>query len=804
MDLTIKRLIIPIVYGVFIAPFVFAQHAHGVVVDQHKNPLSGVVIQCEKTLTQSNENGYFQLPCSSTVYRVYGDGIDTLVIRLNGIIAPPDTIVVTSNIKAIDGVEIIRKRLLYFDIGYLPPIRGVQIATGTNMLIQTERQGGAKSSGNPRELFAKVPGLNIWESDGAGIQMGVGGRGLSPNRAANFNTRQNGYDISADALGYPESYYTPPLEALSAIEIIRGSASLQYGTQFGGLMNFVIKDPQKNTPLEITNRSTIGNYGYFGNFTRISGTSKRLEYQAYYQLKTGNGYRPNSDFVQHQGFAQLGYYITEKQRVRLEYTRMSYLAKQPGGLTDYQFNENPLQSVRERNWFKVNWNILALHYDWEIRKNTRFNIRTFGMLSERLALGFLGKISQADPGGNRELIKGTFKNAGIEARLLHEYHLGTSIKGGVLLGCRAYAGQTISIQGSAPGGNTADFRLNNPTDVENSYYSFPSKNAAFFIENIWFFGRRWTVNAGARMEYIASSATGFYKQYVIHPLNFDTISITKVSDNHSLTRFVPLAGIGGSYKTGKKSTIYTNFCMNYRAVNFNDIRISNPNVVVDTLIRDEFGSTTELGWRGFPSSYLYADVALFYLFYGNKIGLAPEPDGVKKIRTNIGDAVNMGVELFLEWDFIKTWNDSARTSATIFLNFSYINAQYVRSKEANYIGKKVEYVSPVLMRSGLKIRNEKWQIQVQGSWNSAQFSDASNAIEASGDAVIGKIPSYFVMDFSARYVLPKGFQVEAGITNLLNNQYYTRRATAYPGPGILPADGITFYGTLQYCFSVKK
>ncbi len=83
------------------------------------------------------------------------------------------------------------------------------------------------ASNNARQLYSKVTGLNIWESDQAGLQLGIGGRGLSPNRTANFNTRQNGYDISADALGYPESYYTPPAEALERIEIIRGAASLQ-------------------------------------------------------------------------------------------------------------------------------------------------------------------------------------------------------------------------------------------------------------------------------------------------------------------------------------------------------------------------------------------------------------------------------------------------------------------------------------------------------------------------------------------------------------------------------------------------
>src|SRR5690606_7469003 len=116
-----------------------------------------------------------------------------------------------------------------FGIGYAPPIKGTVIYDGKkHEILNLDNLSGNKSTGNARELYSKVPGLNIWESDSYGIQLGIGGRGLSPNRTANFNTRQNGYDISADALGYPESYYSPPVEALDAIEIIRGAASLQY------------------------------------------------------------------------------------------------------------------------------------------------------------------------------------------------------------------------------------------------------------------------------------------------------------------------------------------------------------------------------------------------------------------------------------------------------------------------------------------------------------------------------------------------------------------------------------------------
>lgn len=339
-----------------------AQTISGTVTGPDKEPLFGIFVTCGSATLQTDPDGFFSLPCSEDSLVFWGESYVRTTVSTASFIRQGNRIRLTPETTQLEEVEI-TNRLSRFEIGYLPPIKGVQIATGTNSIIQTENQSGAKSTGNPRELFAKVPGLNIWESDGAGIQMGVGGRGLSPNRAANFNMRQNGYDISADALGYPESYYTPPIEALSAIEIIRGSASLQYGTQFGGLMNFVLKEPDERSPIVFTSRNTLGSYGYFGSFQRISGTLKRFEYQAYYQLKTGDGYRDNSGFTQHQDFVQIGYHLNEKHHVRLEYTRMSYLAQQAGGLTDYQFEEDPRQSVRDRNWFKVDWNVLALHYD---------------------------------------------------------------------------------------------------------------------------------------------------------------------------------------------------------------------------------------------------------------------------------------------------------------------------------------------------------------------------------------------------------------------------------------------------------
>lgn len=779
----------------------------GKVVDSKQIGIPGVKLKNERTgeLARTAEDGMFNMK---------GEAGDTLIVSMLSFdtvvhilqtnhLTNPFTISLLESYQDVEGANVIRKQMEGFDVGFLPPVRGVQIYTGTNAVIELGELSGAKSTANPREIFAKVPGLNIWESDGAGIQVGIGGRGLSPNRTANFNTRQNGYDISADALGYPESYYTPPFEALKSIEIIRGSASLQFGTQFGGLLNFIIKDAPNNTPFEFTSRTTGGMYGYLGTFNRIAGSKNRVFYQAYHQYKRGDGYRDNSNFEQHQAFAQLGYYFTENVKVRVEYTHMNYLAKQAGGLSDVLFEEDPRQSLRDRNWFRVNWNMLAVHYDHEISRKAQFNVRAFGMASSRQTLGFLGKITQQDPGGPREMLLGTFRNAGAEARFLQRYDVQRDkekmeIRGAFLVGARYYQGKTIADQGTATDGTDANFEYQNPDNLEGSSFTYPSENIAGFAENILFLGDRTTVNFGLRMESIKSGASGYYKRYAIHPVNLDTLAVYTIEDNNSVERFVPLFGAGASFRASDRSKFYANFTQNYRAINFTDIRINNPNIVIDSAIRDEYGYTMELGFRGLKNDFWIYDLAAFSVFYGDKIGLAPKAGTTLKERTNIGNAQNMGVELFTEFDFIKALRDSSKQSLSLFVNAAYIHARYISSKEPNYIGKQVEYVSPFILKSGVKYKTGAWSFQVQGSYNSSQFADASNSVLPSGDAVIGQIPAYLVFDFSARYTCKKYVQFEAGVNNFTNQQYYTRRATAYPGPGILPSDGINAYLTIQF------
>ena len=87
----------------------------------------------------------------------------------------------------------------------------------------------------------------------------------------------------------------------------------------------------------------------------------------------------------------------------------------------FEFEQNPRQSKRSRNWFHVNWNLSALNLDYRLSDKTKINVRNFLLLAQRQALGELGPINRPDPLRARNLINGEYRNFGNETRLIHRY-----------------------------------------------------------------------------------------------------------------------------------------------------------------------------------------------------------------------------------------------------------------------------------------------------------------------------------------------------------------------------------------------
>jgi Fe(3+) dicitrate transport protein len=697
-------------------------------------------------------------------------------------------------------VKIETKKDNSFGISRLNQIEGTAIYAGKKSEVITIADvNGNTAANNSRQIFAKVAGLNIWESDGAGIQLGIGGRGLSPNRVSNFNTRQNGYDISADALGYPESYYTPPAEAVERIEIVRGAASLQYGTQFGGFVNFKIKQASEDKKTEVIVKQTFASFGFYNAFTSISGTINKFSYSAFYQYKRGNGWRPNSEFDAHTAFAGLSYQLSEKLKINGEYTLMSYLAHQPGGLTDREFDDDPRQSNRERNWFRVNWNLAALIVDYDLNETSKINWRTFGLYAQRDALGNLGRIDRPDNESDRNYLQDKFRNYGSELRYLNRYNFLKGISN-FLIGARYYKGKTLRKQGLGNAEKTPDFYFLNPNDLEGSDYTFPSENVALFSENIFRLTTKLSITPGIRWEHISTKSNGYYHEESTD-LAGNILYEQDVEDNRSSIRNFFLLGVGVGYKLGANIESYANFSQNYRSINFNDMRIVNPNSKVDNNLQDESGYSSDIGIRGNIKGLVNFDFSLFYLKYFDRIGSIQQVDSltyqIYRYRTNVSDSRNYGFESFIEADIYRLLAGTDRElSISLFANLSLISATYINSKEPSVKdGNKVELAPNQILRTGITASYKDLKITYQFAYTSEQFTEATNAVYTSS-AVDGLIPAYSVMDLSLSYQY-KWATLSSGINNLTNAYYFTRRADGYPGPGIIPSDGRSIYLTLS-------
>lgn len=721
--------------------------------------------------------------------------------------AEPVTVDITpkrSTRTDLNPIEILAETERSFGIERISSIRNFTLYEGKkNEIILLDQLTINTATNNTRQLFQGITGINIWESDGAGLQLGIGGRGLNPNRTSNFNTRQNGYDISADALGYPESYYTPPAEALERIEVIRGAASLQYGTQFGGMVNFILKQPVREKQFSWTSRITGGSWNFLNSFNSVSGTSKnnKWAYYAYFQRKQGDGWRPNSAFELNSGFAHVQWKPTPKHNLQLEYTHMDYLAQQAGGLTDAQFRKDPLQSFRARNWFKVNWKLIALHHTYTITKKTELNTRLFYLDARRQSLGNLERINVIDFNQNRTLIDGQFKNVAGEIRLAHKYAFREKAQVW-LAGIRVYRGQTRALQGDADASAEPHFSYLNPTNVEGSDYTFPNYNVSAFFEHIFRLSNRLTITPGLRLEYISTKADGYYRQRVFDFAG-NVVSDQRISEELDRERQFAIAGIGFQYTSKPSLKWYANISQNYRAINFTDLRIQNPNFRIDPNISDERGYTADLGVRGKASQLFNYEVTLFYLYYSNRIGQVLRSSEAPlfidyRYRTNISASRNIGIEAYGSMDVAKMFkNKKTKFKTIVFANVSVIDARYIKSQEPGIDNNFVEMVPPIILRSGITVGMEKWSVSYQFNYTHEHYSDASNAV-LTATAVEGIIPTYTVSDLSASWQISKHWRIETSCNNLLNEKYFTRRAESYPGPGIIPSDARSFFLTLQW------
>jgi Fe(3+) dicitrate transport protein len=697
--------------------------------------------------------------------------------------------------RELNAVTIQGYRVNVGEVKEMKAIQNSYISSGKKgdvIIVQDLPANLAEKTG--RQIFAKVPGAFIYDMDGSGNQINVSTRGLDPHRGWEFNIRQNGIMTNTDIYGYPASHYSAPLEAISSIEIMRGTSSLLYGSQFGGMINYVTKKADTTKVFGFESQNTVGSYGLLSSYNAFGGKKGKFTYYGYYQRRLSNGYRENSNSDAQAQFLNVLYQPTANFRINFEFARSTYTYRMPGPLTDAMFLENPRQSTRQRNYYQPDIYIPSITFNWNITPNTKLSWANNITLGHRSVVQFIGfanvpdTINRATNQYNpRQVDIDYYNSKASELKLEHSFKFLKNVST-LIAGVRYVDNDLHRLQnGQGTTGIDFDLRVLNDQFGRDIYYR--TSNIAIFAENLFKMTERWSISPGFRYEYGRTNLSG---------------KIVYLPDEEiplELNRNFPLFGVSSEYKFGKTHTIYGGWSQAYRPVILADVVPANNLERNDPNISDSYGHNAELGIKGYIKNRLRYDINYFQILYKNRVGTLALRDNNGDFfisRTNIGDTKTHGLELLLDYIIAE----SNRYKLSVFTASSYFNGFFLNgqirdgNENRNLSGNKIESLPSWTTRNGLQLGYHRFGAVLQYSYVSETFSDPLNTVTPSANGARGIVPSYQIWDFNTSYRISEQFIIKFGINNIANNQYFTKRPNIYPGAGVWNSDGRSIVGTI--------
>jgi Fe(3+) dicitrate transport protein len=673
-------------------------------------------------------------------------------------------------------------------IGHLDDVeRGVIYSGKKTEVIVMDSLHANVAQDIERQILGRIPGATFSETEAAGFPSnGVGFRGLNPTQSVEMNTRQDGVNIAADLYGYPETYYAPPSEALDRIEVVEGAGALAFGPQFGGMINYVLKQGAPDTKPLLTTGETGGSFGTVNAFNSVGGGSGAWTYYGFIHYRSEDGWRPNSDFWQLTGYGSLTLRASERLTLRLEQTLLRNRIHMPGGLSDSAFAANPQQSFRARNWLASPWNVTALHLDWKLSPQAGLQTAVSYLAADRHLVwrnedGGPAAMDTIDPATGtyvpREVERETFHDWTLESRLRLD-HAVLGRRATLATGIRAGLNDMHRFE-DGPGSTGSDFNMNLYGGTWGRALRFGTANLAAFAEELIRVTDRLSVTPGVRYEYLRSTASGY----------------TEVDSTFAPRRFAyPLLGLAAQYVTGPSTALYANVTEAYRPILYAALTPFGSMTRVDPRLGASRGYNADLGWRGTIQDLLKLDVGVFYLWYGDRVGTRTVTDSAGETfaeTANIGNSIHKGIEAYLELDpFPLLGLPRSLGNLDLFTSFAYVDARYVSGE---FAGNRVEQAPRVVDRTGVTYATGPIATTLQVSHTSASFGDANNTVTPTDDAEAGLVPAYTVWDWSGSLDIGARYALTMGVNNLANARYFTKRTGEYPGPGILPGIGRSVY-----------
>ncbi len=700
----------------------------------------------------------------------------------------------------------------------LPEVQGTRINSGKKTSFVKPEEFPSIANNDYREALATTPGLLVSEEPSSPI-VNFGYRGLDSQRSEFMQVLKDGVSIKNEQFGFPESHYTPILDAVERIEFIRAGAALQFGPQPGGALNFVMKMPRRDVQFEFETKNVFGSDGLYQNYTSVGGTVGRFGYYAYFDHRERDGFRTNSAYDLNAGSAKLVFDATDDSRFILTLDAYEEEHGEPGGLTEvpapgaslYQVDRNA--STRLYDLFRLKRYYGMLEYQKAFSERTQLEIKAFGgylqRYSQRQRGGGFGVAPDPNPAPGSAASTDDIQDRedyteGVEMRFRHDYDLArdTSTFTGGMYFYHALQDRRDE-RGTTPNASSGLLRRFNTGETT---------NFALFAENRFKFGRL-SITPGMRLEFFGQSLD-------------EHVNITRAPGDPLLSQsdfsFVPLFSLSAGYvlvegqvpapvtmsKEGGKSVanaasmvaggpprleLYATVAQAYRPRTYGELVPTAPDGVVNGDLKEGDSIQFELGVRGKPLPYLTFDVGGFYFEVNDQVG---EISGVNAAGAtftttqNVGDARYAGFEGAAELDLLGMINggtESPYGRFNLYGNITLLNAEFTSGPNEGF---DTTYAPDYQFKIGSIYRwKEAVKVGLIGNLVDDSFADANNTKSHF-------IPAYTVWDLTAEVKFLDGrLGVFAGIKNLFDEDFYAE----IRDEGIVPAYRRNYYGG----FSVK-
>ena len=678
---------------------------------------------------------------------------------------------------------------------FLPAVAGTRIFSGKKATVVDFDALPSIVNSNYRQAFSQTPGLLVSELANPSL-LSLGSRGIGdPHETQDLLVLRDGVPFVVDLFGYPSVYYAPPLESVDRLEFIRGGASLLYGPQPGGALNYVTHQPRQDRQFSARSQHIFGSDSLYSTYTAVDGTVGRVGYLGSFDHRQGDSFRKsNSDYRLDGGSLKLVLDADRESRWIFGFDVFNADSGEAGGLTHGTavptggavFNYGADRTATQNLFDRVRVERLAPSLTWQrdFEAGTSAEVKLWGGYYRRFSkrqtdtgFGTLNAVPVADADGNRDnlLTLHEYYTFGTDARVRHDWSAGNNdhtLTAGFMT---YYSDSPFSVRrGETPNANDGVLRQQSQRG---------SAYGSIFAENKFTFGKL-SVVPGFRLETI--------HQHITEQVNLGTgegLVPKAVLSRDSYVEVVPLVALGLAYDLGRGHEAYANGSQGYKAKQYTDAVPLGTTDTVSANLEAAHTKTYEVGLRGRPRPWLTYDTSLFWIDYDNRFGR------VGSNLQNVGRSVNKGWDLAVELDLLGLYDERTGAVAARDLAFSlYGNLELLdaRFEFGPLTGKTPQYAPDHVLRTGAILRSKRWgKVGLMGTFVDAHWANDNNGLFNAGNpASSGYIPAYMVWDLTAELKLHRDqVTLLAGINNLLGEDYYSRIRSN----GVDPAYGRNYY-----------